>query len=192
MKIRAQRLLGRSSLWFRSAALVKHFPSSGFLLRPPFPSLLDTWRLSAQHSGGCSADVWPFVFLGHSIRRWARSASCSSTSRATWRPSSGTTGRDMPGSRGRSSWALKATLKRGGFSDPTFILASLALGVSSQEKVRVTAPESAAVIGRDLPEGDGVHVLRVQALRPPGGGGDARGGRIWAGGAGESATQGSF
>lgn len=131
-----------------------------------------------QHSGGRSVDVWSLFFLGHLIRRWARLASCRSTSKATCPRLIGMTGRDMPGSCRRSSrthWVFSFT----------FLLHGLVVGVLVQEKVRVTPPESAAAIGRGLPEGDGVHVLFVQALRPPGGCCDARGGRVWASGAGE-------
>lgn len=63
-----------------------------------------------QHSGGRSVDEWSLFFLGHLIRRWERSASCRSTSKATWPRLIEMTGRDMPGSCRQSSCALKRTL----------------------------------------------------------------------------------
>lgn len=69
---------------------------------------------------------------------------------------------------------------------PAFTFAS-----TLQEEVGVAPPEPAAVLRRDLPKGDGVHVLGVQTLRPPGGHRHAGGGRVRAGGAGEIAVQSS-
>lgn len=153
-----------------------------------FPAIaLEHLEPPGPHFGGRSVDVWSLFFLGHLIRRWARSASCRSTSKATWPRLIGTTGRDMPGSCRQSLCVPKPT--RWAFPSTAFILASLVVRVLVQEEVRVTPPEPNAVIGRDRPEGDGVGVLRVQALRPPGGGGHARGGRVWPGGAGEVTVQ---
>lgn len=92
-----------------------------------------------QHSGGRSVDVWSLFFLGHLIRRWARSASCRSTSKATWPRSIGTTGRDMPGSCRRSGCARKRALT-GGFLPRLYSL--VWLFVSSCRKKSVSRHQS--------------------------------------------------
>lgn len=92
-----------TSFWIHSGRdEAKNVPKPFLLVR--FPAVaLGHLEPPGQHSGGRSVDVGPLFLLGHSIRRWEPSASCRSTSKATWPRSTGTTGRDMPGSRGRGS-----------------------------------------------------------------------------------------
>lgn len=183
-----------TSFWIHSGRDQMHVPKPFLLVR--FPALaLGHLEPPGQHSGGRSVDVGPLFLLGHSIRRWAPSASCRSTSKATWPRSTGTTGRDMPGSCGWGGCALRPALIifffGGGGEVSSMFTPAFPFASTLQEEVGVAPPEPAAVLRRDLPKGDGVHVLGVQTLRPPGGHRHAGGGRVRAGGAGEIAVQSS-